>query len=201
MKKLLLSLIFSTLVFGFVAQVKDKPLEIIVNNKIQTYKPNSKINLESNDIICIIKGDGKVEIVGKNYKKQLFKKGRICAKMPVIKKSKTVVESVSNNLMSLILPTKEKEVSGTSRDTKLEQTFVKDIIVDKNYLLIKSNKWKPLPITLTIYNTQKQIIYQEDSNQSITSFLIPKQVLKSGYIVEVNNSLNDTLLKSKVVIK
>lgn len=208
MKKLLISLLFITNLFAFNAEVKKADVKLQVNDNTVEYKKGDTFNLNGGDIICFVDGKGRVIIKGDSYKKQLSKRSKLCKKLPLSKESSiNYVAQIQSKIVNVLASAQEEEVDGVSRKSvDNSSTIGKDIVVDskKKFIVIESENWGPLPVTLAVYDKNNNRIEESVNEEDVeTSFIIPSSVITrdGGSRIEVLNAFGDQLLNSKVQIK
>ena len=104
-----------------------------------------------------------------------------------------------NKVRSLSMDSKTKHYNIGRKESKNE-VFKGDIIFDSNdkYISIKNSKWV-FPLILKVKNRDK-IVWESklmDGGNDEVSFMIPTNILKSGYKIEVK-SFTGVVMDSKV---
>ena len=205
MKKLTILFALSATLFGYEAEIKKAEVELIINKQNIKHSIGDKFSLNSGDIICLIGGDGRVVIKGKDYKKQISKKGQLCRHLPSGNKSnENFADSIKNSVIALFGKSKETSKAGVSRKAVVNTNiYKKDIILTNKdtFLAIENDTWT-LPVTLTLQdNKGKTIKTLTNEEDLLTSFILPKSILKNGYKVMVKDGLDDIVVDAKIVIK
>jgi hypothetical protein len=202
--KILLSLsVVLSLAFGFEAEVKKADVELLVNKQNSRHKVGDKVALNSGDVICLIGGEGRVVISGKDYKKQISKKGQLCRHLPSgDKNNQNFADSIKGSVLSLFGKSKEQSKAGVSRKAVTVSSYKKDIILTNKdtFLAIENDSWT-LPVTLTLQDNNKTIKTLTNEKDFDTSFILPKSILKNGYKVVVKDGLDEVVVDSKIIIK
>lgn len=208
MKKLLLSMLVATSLFAFTATIKKDNVTLEINETIKTYKVTDIISLNGGEIICFIKGNGRVILKGDNYKKQLSKRTKLCKKLPVPSNvSKDYLAMIQKNVVTIFANSQEKEIDGISRKSvTINSILNKDIILDldKKFISIENNTWGPLPVQLNIYDKDNKLILESINSEDIkTSFIIPLNIIakEDGYRIEISNAFGDKLMNAKILLK
>ncbi len=187
------------------ANSNDKVIELKVNNKIK-YFDSKNITLKEGDVVCYYKGKLNTLVIkfGNKYKKNVTKNN--CEHL-VVKKSffdKTIKNLVK--IAKTYIETNEKMVAGSGTrgiKGKKENIYKKDIILTNKdtFLAIENDTWTP-PVTLTLQdNNGKTIKTLTNEEDLLTSFILPKSILKNGYKVMVKDGLDDIVVDAKIVIK
>lgn len=193
----ILSILTTTFLLAYNAQVKRSNITVAVNEKEKSLKKGENLELKGGDIVCYKSGEGRLVIKGDGYKKQLSKKSSPCQKLPTTDNKKSSVNA--SKLIALVFgEAKETSRSGTSRkgtDQKVQKTTL-TIKKNQKYILLENDTWGPMPIHLTISDTKNQKIKEfeyNDNNNFKTSFLIPVSEVKNRYTLQVTNGFGDVL--------
>jgi len=196
MKKTVLMVFLTTsMTFAYMAEVKKTDINITINSKEKSLKKDAKLELKAGDIVCYKSGDGRLVIKGENYKKQITKKSSPCRKLPTTKDEAKDIK-VMAMISSVFRKSKEESVNGASRAETQIKELKKEIKLDENkkYILVENKDWGPLPVSLTIVDKDDKAIGSfENTEDDVTSFLIPTSNLKSGYTFKVTNNFDDSL--------
>ncbi len=201
-KVFLMSILTTGIIFAFNAEVKKADVSLLVNDLNKTYKVGDKFTLSIGDIICFVKGEGRVVIEGKNYKKQLTKRSKSCKHLPGNdKKPTTYAKSLQGSIISLFTKAKEQSINSVSIK-KIESDILTapvSISQDAKYLLVENSTWGPLPVKLEIIDkngtVKESMVNKEDI---LTSFILPIGMLKEGYSIRVTNALEGLHVNSTV---
>jgi hypothetical protein len=202
MNKIIIGMVFTTALFAFDAEVKKAPVSLLINEKSKDLKVGEKFTLIAGDMICFTKGDGRVVIVGKIYKKQLSKRNKSCKYLPSENGQKIEYsDMLKNSVVSIFEKSKEKSTDGVSRKSIENDTLTVPISMgsNANYLAVENSTWGPLPITLELLDTKGKILETMINKEDIiTSFILPRNILQDGYSIKVSNTFGDLLVNSKI---
>jgi len=191
--------------FAYNAEVKEDWITVEINGVNHTYSAGKKIDLNPGDLICFKGGDGRVVITGKDYRKQISKHGSSCRHLPnTNEKANHYTENLVANIVDIFKKSEEDSVSGVSRKGVKTIKSTKPVIINKKskYLLIESNQWGPLPVTVKIFDKNGKIVSSNvNGNDVFTSFVFPVSILKDGYRIRVTNAFDDMLVDAKIIIK
>ena len=196
-KTVTLSILATSLLLAFNAQVKKSDITVTINEQEKALKKGETIELKGGDIVCYKAGDGRLVIKGDGYKKQLNKKSSPCQKLPTPANNKSST-STGELIASVFAKAEEKSKSGVSRKGTEQDTQKTVLTLKKNqkYILLENETWGPMPIHLTILDTKnqkvKELEYNDDKDLK-TSFLIPANSVKEGYTLKVTNAFGDVL--------
>lgn len=202
MNKIIMGMMLATALFAFDAEVKKASVNLLVNEQNKDFKAGDKFTLNAGDMVCFVKGEGRVVIVGKTYKKQLSSRNKSCKHLPsengeIISYSKILKSSV----VSIFGTSKEKSTDGVSRKSLEIASLTAPISMGKDarYLSVENSTWGPLPITLELLdeegNVVETMINEEDL---ITSFILQRSIIKDGYSMKITNTFGDLLVNSKI---
>ena len=183
--------------------VKDDSVKIKVDNKDYSLEKDETLTLEDGATVCFEEGKGRIII---NEEKQLNAKSENACLSLAIKEDFTLSKWLKEQVKSvavLFSDSKEKVESGISRAEtsagKVKQQNYK--IPDKEEeVVIYSESFGPLPITLTLLGDNDeviQIITNEDSVKTL--FRLPTDKIKKDYKLKVTNAFDETLLDVLVV--
>ena len=198
----LICLVGTTALFSFDGEVKKAPITLLINEESKDFKADDKFTLNAGDIVCFTKGDGRLVIVSENYKKQLSKRNKACKHLP--NEDGTSIDynqGLKHSVVSIFENSKEKSTNGVSRKSLETETLTVPIYIGDNakYLAIENSSWGPLPVTLELIDKKGKMIETMINEDDVrTSFILPKNLLKDGYIVKVSNTFGDLLVNSKV---
>jgi len=95
-----LSILATSLLLAFNAQVKKSDITVTINEQEKALKKGETIELKGGEIVCYKAGDGRLVIKGDGYKKQLNKKSST---------------SAGELIASVFAKAKEREIEGVSR--------------------------------------------------------------------------------------
>ncbi len=203
MNKIIVGVAATTALFAFDVEVKKAPVSLLINEQSKDLKVGGKFTLNSGDLVCFIKGEGRVVILGKSYKKQLSSRSKSCKHLPN-EDGKTVgyTQVLKYNVVSMFEKSKEKSVDGVSRKSLESDTFTAptSMGIDSQYLAVENSTWGPLPIMLELLDN-KGVVMETMINEEdiITSFILPRDMLKNVYSIKVSNAFGDILVNSKIV--
>jgi len=200
MKKTVLLILLSVLGYGYDAEVKKADVTLLVNDAEVSHKTGEKFTLQAGDIICFKEGKGRVVIRGKDYKKQISKHTKGCKHLPGdMKKSSQFAQHMTHQVMALFSKAEEEKVTGVSRKAvETAETFTTPITLaaQAKYLAIENESW-PLPVTLEVLDESgKPVESMVNEEDVITSFVLPKGMLKEGYTIKVTNAFDELLVNS-----
>ncbi len=202
MKKIMISIITTTMLFAFNVEVKKAPVKLLINEQETELKVDDKLTLNAGDIICFVEGDGRVVIRGKVYKKQISKRSKSCKHLPSEDgQPSTYVQAIENSVVSLFKKSKEQSVDGVSRNNSESDTLTAPIAMapDTKYLSVENTTWGPLPVTLELLNENNTVVETMINEEDIlTSFILPRHMLKEEYSIKVFNAFGDLLVNSKI---
>lgn len=202
MKKIIISLVATTGLFAFDAEVKKGSVDLLINDQNKMYKLGEKFVLNAGDIVCFVDGEGRVIIKGESYKKQLSKRSKSCKHLPGEDGKPTVyAQAIKNSIVSIFEKSNEKSVDGVSRKSVDSNTLTAPIFLGKNakYLVLENSTWGPLPITLELLNHKSEVIETMVNEEDIsTSFILPKRMLDDGYIIKVSNAFDELLVNTTI---
>ena len=196
-KTISLSILATTLLLAYNAQVKKSNITVAVNEQEKALKKGENIELNGGDIVCYKSGDGRLVIKGDGYKKQLSKKSSPCQKLPAADNKKSSVKA-GELIASVFGEAKEASKSGVSRKGTDQETKKTTLTLKKNqkYILLENDTWGPMPIHLTILDSKNKKVKEleyNDNKDLKTSFLIPVSEVKNGYTLKVTNGFGDVL--------
>ena len=202
MNKIIISMVITTALFAFDVEVKKGPVSLLINDQSKDLKVGEKFTLKTGDMICFTKGDGRIVIVGKTYKKQLSKRNKSCKYLPN-EDGKTIEYSqvLKDSVVSIFAKAKEKSTDGVSRKNIESDILTVPISMglDAKYLAVENSMWGPLPITLELLNTDGKVVETMINEEDvITSFILPRHILKNGYSIKISNTFGDLLVNSKI---
>jgi hypothetical protein len=182
--------------------VKKADVKISINGEEKELIKDSEISIDPGSTICFLDGDGKVII---DRKKQLTKKSRKCYSTPIpegFDMSKLVSNLVDSAKVALITgDLKVKNgVSTKSIDTTDVVTGYYPITNKDRKIIIYNENYGPLPVTLALYDTEKNIkkMYVNEDSVS-TFFILSTKDLKNKYSIVVTNAFEDELLRQVIV--
>lgn len=202
MRNLLTIIVSSMALFGAEAVVKKADVTLLVNDVEKHYEAGKKFHLDGGDIVCFKEGKGRVVITADGWRKQISSHTKGCKHLPVSGEEESHLAShTAQKVIALFSKAEEEQVAGVSRKSSETQVITKPILLTKDtkYILIENDTWGPLPVTLTIYDEKKQTVENMANNEDIlTSFVVPRAMLKKNYLLRVTNSFGDVLLESKV---
>ncbi len=188
--------------FAFNAEVKKAPVTLVINEQKKVLKKGEKFSLNVGDVICFKEGDGRVVIVGKNYRKQLSKRTKSCSHLPGNSGEPAGYSKLlQQRVVSMFEKTKEMSKDGVSRKGLTSETFTEPITLGKDakYLAIENDAWGPLPITLELLDEKGTVIETMTNEEDIlTSFILPRGMLIDGYSIKISNAFGDFLVDSKI---
>lgn len=201
MKLIVNILMLGTLAFNSELIVKKDSVVISVNGKNIELNINDKLELPHGSSVCFLDGDGRVVI---NNKKQLTKNSKQCYTVPVPEGFK--IEQYISNLADkakVALITGELSVKDgvSTRSTLISTTAQGKYKIQPNQqeVVIFSDSYGPLPVTLNIINNHNKIIHtykNEDSSSSL--FVIPVELVENNYKIQVTNFFDDLLLDYEI---
>lgn len=202
MKKLLLLASLGVSIFASELIVKKADVKISINGDEKELIKDSEISINPGSTICFLDGDGKVII---DRKKQLTKKSKKCYSTPIPegfdinKLVSNLVDSAKVALITGDLKVKNG-VSTKSINTTEVVTGYYSITKNDRKIIIYNENYGPLPVTLTVYDAEKNIkrIYvNEDSVSSF--FILSTKNLENKYSIVVTNAFEDELLRQVIV--
>jgi hypothetical protein len=201
-KSILVGLVVCSVAFAYQAEVKKQSVTLMVNDIEKSYQSGDKFSLNAGDLVCFTKGDGRVVIKGKQYKKQLTKRSKSCKHLPSEDGTPTdYTKEIKDNVIAMFQRTKEISVDGVSRKDTKSDTLTAPIYIKPSakYLSVTNSTWGPLPITLQIIDKQGNIVETFINKEDVeTSFIIPRGLLQEGYTIKTFNTFDDILVNSKV---
>jgi len=203
MNKIIIGIVTATALFAFDAEVKKAPISLLINEQSRDLKIGEKFTLTAGDMICFTKGDGRVVIVGKTYKKQLSKRNKSCKHLPS-EDGETIEYSqiLKHSVVSIFEKSKEKSTDGVSRKSLESDILTAPISMgtDAKYLAVENSTWGPLPIMLELLDSKGVVIETLTNEEDVTtSFILPRDMLKNVYSIKVLNAFGDILVNSKIV--
>jgi len=194
--------IATAVLFAFDAEIKKAPVNLLINDQNKTFKVGEKFTLNAGDMVCFVEGEGRVVIKGKTYKKQLSKQSKSCKHLPSEEGKPTAyAQGLKDSVVSMFAKSKEKSVDGVSRKSVESDTLTAPIAMGINakYLAVENSTWGPLPVILEVINekgeTIETMVNEEDV---ITSFILPRSMIKEGYRVKVVNAFEEPLVNSTI---
>lgn len=204
-KTLLMGMVGTSLLCAFNVEVKQAPVKLLINEENKEFKAGKKFSLNAGDIVCFIDGDGRVSITGETYKKQLSKRSKSCRHLPSEEGKPTeYAKVIKNSVVSMFAKSKETSVDGVSRKSVESDILTAPIYIgtEAKYLAIENSTWGPLPVRLDIVDengkTIETMINEEDV---VTSFILPRSMLKEGYSIKVSNAFEEPLVNSTIHLK
>ena len=195
----------SSMLLAFNAEVKKADVNLLVNDQNVSYKAGDTFMLNAGDMVCFVKGDGRVIIKGKSYKKQLSKRSKSCKHLPNEDgKPTSYTKIVKNEVISIFGKSKEKSVDGVSRKAVETDTLTAPIAFGKKakYLAIENSTWGPLPVTLKVLDAKGNVVETMVNEEDVvTSFILPKSMIKEGYTIKVTNAFDEALVNSVIHVE
>jgi len=196
-------LVFVSSLYSSVAiEVKKADVLISINGQELAVKKGEHKELADGVTLCYEGGDGKVVI--KKLKKQLKKEGR-CLLVPVDKSQATTYIADMKHKMVVAFWDGTQSVShgaGTKgvRTYNNEGSFV--LTPKQKELVIYSEEFGPLPVTLIIKDKQGQEVMRFENDESeITLIHIDKKRLQTGMTLTVFNGFDEPILKKAIIVE
>lgn len=203
MKKLLVLFSLGVSLFASELMVKKADVKISINGDIKELLKDETLKLTPGSSICFLEGKGKV-VIGK--RKQLSKKSKKCytTSIPEGFKMDEFIQGLKDTAKVALITGEMKVKDGVStRSINMTETISGNHTItntDKKIVIYNEN-YGPLPVTLTVYDTEKNILKSYVNEDSIvTFFMISSENLKNNYSLVVTNAFEDELLK-QVIIK
>lgn len=203
MKKLLCLITLGVSLFASELIVKKADVKISVNGDIKELSKNEKLNLLPGSSICFLDGNGKIII---DKRKQLTKKSKKCYRTAIPKdfKISDFVKSLANSAKVALITGDLKVKNGVSTksiQTAQTQTGNINITKEQKEVIILNETYGPLPISLKVYDIDKNIV-QEFINEEeiVTLFRVPSVILNDNYNIVITNAFDEELL-NKVIIR
>ena len=198
-------ILVSSMLFAFTAEVKKADVSLLVNEQNISYKAGDTFTLNAGDMVCFVKGDGRVVIKGKSYKKQLSKRSRSCKHLPNEEGEPTAyAEVLKSGVVSMFEKSKEKSIDGVSRKAVEADTLTAPIAFGKKakYLAVENSTWGPLPVTLEVLDAEGNVVETMVNEEDVvTSFILPKSMIKEGYTIKVTNAFDEALVNSVIHVE
>jgi len=206
MGKLSLLILLTIWGYGYDAEVKKADVTLLVNDAEVSHKAGEKFTLQAGDIVCFKEGKGRVVITGNAYKKQISRHTKGCKHLPGDLKEKTdFSQHMTHRVVALFSKAKEERVTGVSRKAvETAETFNAPIALDSDakYLAVENENWGPLPVTLEVLDESgKSVESMVNEEDVMTSFILPKGMLKEGYTIKVTNAFDELLVNSMIHIE
>ena len=202
MKKTTLLLLMTVFVHGYDAEVKKADVTLLVNDKSMTHKAGEKFTLQAGDIVCFDGGKGRVVITGPGYKKQISRHTKGCKHLPGdVKEQGKFPKQMAHKIVALFSKAEEEKVAGVSRKGAETDTVTMPISLKEGdrYLLIENDTWGPLPVTLEILDEKGNVVEKMVNEEDIvSSFTLPRGMVKEGYVINVLNAFDEVLVKSTI---
>lgn len=206
-KPLLILFVFNCL-HGYQGIIKDGSIELKINKKIVRYTRNSTARFKQGDIVCFIKGNGRIVIEAENYKKQISEKSpNLCVQLPIQKVSAATnyLNLIKEKVLYLISSPKEDMQAGVSRSTnELVTPIEQEIEIDPQktvYLVIKRGDLGPLPVAAIHYDTSGRILEKSINKKNLeTTLIYPVSELKNGEKIKITNAFDETLISLRIKI-
>jgi len=195
----------SSMLFAFNAEVKKAEVSLLLNDNNVSYKAGDTFTLNAGDMVCFVKGDGRVVIKGKSYRKQLSKRSRSCKHLPNEDGKPTAyAQALKSGVVSMFEKSKEKSVDGVSRKAVETDTLTAPIAFSNTakYLAVENSTWGPLPVTLELLDEKGNVVETMVNEEDVvTSFILPKSMIKEGYTIKVTNAFDEALVNSVIHVK
>jgi hypothetical protein len=206
MKKLLISsLLITTTLLAFQAEVTQDDIVVEVNGQLQNYKVGSNPRLHQGGLVCYESGDGVLHITADNYDEKISKEGKNCKLLPNDNNQTTNTTLAQDKYVNLLGDMRGAAIDGFSiRSGSLGKVDKAPIIIKSSdkYLHIKSKVWSPRTITIKIIDKEGKVIAKDaNRHDSLTSFIFPTNILKDGYRVNVTDGFGGVLMDSRVTVK
>ena len=204
MYKITLSLlIFVNILLASNVKVTKSDITFTLNNKEKEYKVDSIFQVKDGDIICHIKGNGCLEINDNNKSIKIASNTTPCH---IVFKAgdddDPDGEEEDSTIPTDIKPIVVREQNGGEFRGGSKAVTVKKVAKlskkDK-FILIVNKKWAPLPISLEILDKQNRVVKRYINNNDTTQFLVPTDMLKDGYKLQIKNRASKLLLEVEIV--
>jgi len=205
-KSIALLTLSATVLLAFDAKVSRGDVIVSINELNQTHAKDASFRLQGGDVICFLEGKGVVTITAEQYKKRLSKRSKSCKVLPTKDKSgKNYLAAIGKNIAAKFSNATESSVAGVSTRALDSNTPIKTALVldpQTPYLLLSSESWSPLPIHVTIQDSNGSIVAQESNEEeTTTAFIFPTKLFKSGYTIHITNGFDELLMESNVTLK
>ena len=195
-------LICLQIVVASTIEIKDGDAQIQVNGNLKTYHDGESFTSQGGESICFIKGDGRVVIDGK---RQLTNRNKECFIVPIPEgfNVEEYVQSIKDKVYVVFFDSTERVRHGVStKGTEAESNEGIIHLPKEQDLLIFSDRFGPLPVTVTIFGSNGNIIFQAVNKDDAKTFVsIPYTLVEEGTSLQIINGFNQTLLKQKIIIK
>jgi len=178
--------------------VKDANVTITINSEEKNLTKDTNISLEEGSIICFKEGRGRIIING--VKQLSIDSNGSCETLAVSEEFNLTkwLNEKTKSIVALFSDSKEEKGYGIgARDAKTLTTKYKtySLADGKKEMVIYSEIFGPLPVTLTIKDTNKKVVQTFVNEESIkTFFRVPTDLLDVNYTVQVTNMFDDVLL-------
>lgn len=201
MKKLLCLITLGVSLFASELIVKKADVKISVNGDVKELTKNEKLSLLPGSSICFLDGKGKVII---DKRKQLTKKSKKCYTTAIPKdfNMEDFLKNLADTAKVALITGDLKVKNGVStKSIQTTETLTGNINITKGQkeLIVLNETYGPLPISLKIYDIDKNII-QEFINEEdeVTLFRIPSVILNDNYNIVITNAFDDELLNQVI---
>ena len=201
MKLFLVTMVCFSGLMAFTLEVKKSPVILQINEHNKSYIKGEKVTLKGGNLVCFVEGTGRVIIKGEGFEKQLSEHNPICTELP-IKKTKSeqktsFLSSIKNRVITFLGDAVESEQEGLSRTYETQENNVsKTIFLNKNdkFIYIKSSEWGPLPVTLSIFNSESNVTHTFKNEDDLTTlFIVPWYLVHNKDIIKITNRFDDVL--------
>ncbi len=203
MKKInLLLLLLSSIVWAeCVMKVKNGDVTLKVDDKSKSYKNNSQITIRGNSKICIVNGKGVVDLVCKD--KQVFSNLTSKDNDCISTNSNSGIIKAWKSFVAYFKHTPELLVMGSSTRGGKNNAIIETVELNRyqKTFIIEDETWSPIPIKLTILNSNNKKKKEYISNSKITKFEIEVKNLKNSDKLIITNKYDNELATIIVKIK
>jgi len=182
--------------------VKDADVNATINSESKVLKKGVTLELKEGSNICFKSGKGRMVI---NNIRQLSAKSEISCILLEVKKGFEFTKWVKNKTKTigmLFVESNEEVKSGVSKGVDDSNSSQRNYIIptDKKEMLIYSDSFGPLPVTLSVKDTNGEVVQSfvnEESDKSM--FRVGVESVDANYTLEVTNAFGNVLLDVRFV--
>lgn len=195
MKIFIIVLFYTSLLFSNILTVKDSMVKVLINGKIKTLQVDQTMDLKEGTFVCFFSGEGRVLINDTEILDEVDE----CYQLPILNDfSLQKIGSLKNKKLIKTEVNSDNKVRSSENQ---EININNEINIDNKdtEVIIYNDTYGPLPVTLTIKNSDGTIskkFINEDNDKTL--FRVPSLYLKNNSNIEVTNFFGDVQLKTRV---